>query len=302
MNKYFLLPLVFLFIQCRPPQKTTSAPTIILDKPIATNNSLLWQISGNGLTKPSYLYGTIHIISQDDYFLGKNVSKKLVHADQLVMEIDLNDINVAALTDLSLLPKGKTIKDYMSETDYETVRAFFEDSIGIKKFTFEQAYGRMKPFYLDQLIFFRYLGQEKESYEENFKKIAEEKNIPMKGLETFEEQLRFLDEIPLEAQLKDLYKTIKNYTEETNKLGQLVRDYKAQNITAMTKAFEEDEDTLTKQKLVDRRNNDWIPKIKTMIQTKTCFIAVGAGHLGGDKGLISLLRKEGYTVDAISID
>jgi uncharacterized protein YbaP (TraB family) len=117
-----------------------------------------------------------------------------------------------------------------------------EDSIGIKKFTFEQAYSRLKPFYLEQLIFFRYLGQEKESYEENFKKMASDKNIPVQGLETFEEQLKFLDEISLEGQLKSMVRTIKNYTSETLELDKLIRYYVAQDITALATAFEEDED------------------------------------------------------------
>ena len=62
----------------RPPQKNaTDKNPLTLDKPLSSDHSLLWQISGNGLSKPSYLYGTIHMISRDDYFLGKNVSKKL---------------------------------------------------------------------------------------------------------------------------------------------------------------------------------------------------------------------------------
>ncbi|MDB5228597.1 MAG: TraB/GumN family protein [Bacteroidota bacterium] len=301
--KIFSLFLGVLFISgCKTPQKTATDQAIILDKPLQSIHSLLWQISGNGLTKPSYLYGTIHIIGEGDYFLGKNVLKKLHKSEALVMELDLSKIDVNALTQISVLEKGKTVKDYMSDSDYALLRAFMEDSIGIKKFTFENLYSKLKPFYLEQLIFFRYLGQEKESYEDNFKKIAEEKNIPEEGLETFEEQLKFLEDIPLENQLKSLVKTIKNYTIEIQKLDQLIREYKAQDLPALTKSFEEDEDQVLKQKLVDKRNNSWVPKLKKFMQERSCFIAVGAGHLGGENGLIELLKKQGYVVEPISID
>ncbi|MCC6583859.1 MAG: TraB/GumN family protein [Chitinophagales bacterium] len=294
---------LFLNLTCILLQQIQAAPpAIILDKPLNTNNSLLWQISGNGLSKPSYLYGTIHMISQDDFFIGKNVSKKIQKSEELIMELDLNNIDVAAVTKSSVLDSEKTIKNYMNDTDYNTLKTFMEDSIGIKKQTFELFYSRLKPFYLEQLIFFKYLGQEKESYEENFKKIAEKKNIPQSGLETFEEQLLFLEDIPLEVQLKSMIKTIKEYSSETQKLDNLIEDYKTQNLTALTQSFSEDEDPVWQEKLLDKRNNSWIPKLKTKMQSKACFIAVGAGHLGGENGLINLLKKQGYTVEPVSIN
>jgi hypothetical protein len=190
----------------------------------------------------------------------------------------------------------------MNDTDYNILQSFMEDSIGIKKFTFENAYGKLKPFFLEQLIYYKFLGQEKESYEQNFKKIAEDKKIQISGLETYEEQLKFIDEIPIEDQLKSMVKTIKNYSSETAKLNQLVKDYKAQNITALTESFESDEDQKLKIKLIDKRNQNWIPKLKSIMLNKSCFVAVGAGHLGGDFGLINLLKKQGYTVEPISIN
>ena len=56
------------------------------------------------------------------------------------------------------------------------------------------------------------------------------------------------------------------------------------------------------EKLVDKRNHNWIPKLKEIIQQKSCFIAIGAGHLGGENGLIKLLQLQGFTVEPISID
>jgi uncharacterized protein YbaP (TraB family) len=57
-----------------------------------------------------------------------------------------------------------------------------------------------------------------------------------------------------------------------------------------------------KLKLVDKRNNNWIPKLVDLFSKKSCFVAVGAGHLAGENGLINLLKKQGYTVEPISIN
>ena len=81
INIFTFTGILFSVLVCsafKPPKKdkeTTQLP--VLDKPINSSNSLLWQISGNGLSKPSYLYGTIHVIDQENYFLGKNVKKKI---------------------------------------------------------------------------------------------------------------------------------------------------------------------------------------------------------------------------------
>ena len=190
----------------------------------------------------------------------------------------------------------------MSDSDFVILRTFMVDSIGIKPYTFDIAYCKLKPFYLEQLIFFRYMHDAKESYEENLTKIAQNNTISIVGLETFEEQLKFLEGIPIESQLKSMVETIKNYTSETQKLDQLIKDYRNQDLNALMKSFEDEEDITQTDNLIKNRNTNWIPKVKALINSKTCFIAVGAGHLGGKDGLIQLLRKEGYTVEPISID
>jgi hypothetical protein len=216
------------------------------------------------------------------------------------MELDMENIDVSALTKLSLLDSGKTIKNFMSDSDYQVLETFMQDSIGIKKYTFEMLYSRLKPFYIEQLIYFKYLGQEKESYEQNFKKMAENDSKTISGLETFEEQLLFLESIPLEIQLKSLTETIKGYSSETQKLDQLIELYKKQDLAELSKLIDADEDKVLNEKLLDKRNSNWIPKLQTKMQLKSCFIAVGAGHLSGENGLIHLLKKQGFTVEPIS--
>ena len=272
---------------------------IKLDEPLKTNNSLLWQISGNGLKKASYLFGTIHEINSADFYLGKNALKKIKNSDEIILEVDLNKVDVLKLAQASMLPDNKTIKDYLSDSDYLSLKKFMKDTLKINSYNFDGSYAKMKPFFLEQLIFSN-TTDDKLYYELEIKKIADDKNIAQSGLETMTEQLEFLDEIPIKDQLESILKTIKNYSVENNKFNQLIDNYKKQDLAALNKAFEEEEDTVLKQKLVDKRNANWIPKIIANIQSKSCFIAVGAGHLAGENGLINLLKKQGYTVEPIS--
>ncbi|MBP6049913.1 MAG: TraB/GumN family protein [Chitinophagales bacterium] len=302
---YTSLLLLVGLLAAKPPQKNEpKEKKIKLDQPISTNNSLLWQISGNGLNTPSYLFGTIHIIASEDYFLGKNVQKKVEQSDALVLEmdVDMNNINIAALTSVSILDSGRTIQHYLSDSDYQLIQLFMEDTIGINKFTFENFYARLKPFFVEQLIYLKQIGDEKELYEINLKKIAENKNKKTIGLETFEEQLQFLDAIPLENQFSSIVNTIKNYSTRTKEFNDLVQAYKNQDLMALNKAIEAEQDTSIKENLLVKRNKNWIPKIEQLIQQKTCFIAVGAGHLAGENGILELLRKQGFTVEPISIN
>lgn len=304
---YFISTLIFIAaVACNSTKKTTQSnviaePKIKLDQPLSTNNSLLWQISGNGLTKASYLFGTIHVIGSMDYFLGKNTEKKIKNADELIMEIDLNKVDVLKLAQLSMLPDNKKIKDYLSEKDYAELKKFVMDTLQINSYNFEESYARMKPFFLSELLFSKNMD-DKVFYEMEIKKIADEKNIPQSGLETMTEQIEFLDEISIEDQLESILKTIRNYTAETTEFNQLVKSYIRQDLVALNKSFEADEDTLIKEKMVDKRNTTWIPKLRVLMQNKACFIAVGAGHLAGENGLINLLKKQGYTVEPVSIN
>lgn len=289
---------------CKNAQKSQqSATTVKLDPVLSTENSLLWQISGNGLTKPSFLFGTIHVIAADDYYLGENVVKKLSNSDVLVLEMDLAEMNTSELAMASLLPEGKTIADYMDPDDYQVLENFFVDSIGFTPELFKNSQARIKPFYLEQMIYFHFLGENPESFEKNFTDIAEDQQIIIGGLETLKEQLSYLESLPIETQLESLVNTLRNYTEESGYMKALIKAYKSQNIALLSKMIYEHEDGKDfTDSFLDARNEIWIPRLERFFTKGSCFIAVGAGHLAGEKGLITLLRNKGFTVEPISID
>lgn len=103
----------------------------------------------------------------------------------------------------------------------------------------------------------------------------------------------------LKEQAKDLLKTIRDIQKEQNPLAKLVRDYKAQQIEAVFEGqYMTPQDM---ERLVYRRNARWMEKIPALLSAKPTLIAVGAGHLIGEKGLVQELRTRGYKLRALSL-
>lgn len=261
------------------------------------NQSLFWQVRGKDIEKPSYIYGTIHVISAEDYFLGANVKQKLVEADKLIMEIDFDEMDMNAIAGAGLLPDNKTIKDYLSEEDYEFISTRLSDSIGLSRSQFESAYARMKPIFIQQLVVYKFLGENPASYESNFNELAGMHNVASYGLETFREQLEFLDQIPIEEQLQDMVTAIRDWHETKAQYQKMIAAYKDQDLDVLNHLIEDEmESPKMKELLLNKRNTQWMPELTTWIDEGNAFIAVGAGHLEGEFGVINLLRRAGYEV------
>ncbi|MDZ7777679.1 MAG: TraB/GumN family protein [Bacteroidales bacterium] len=95
-----------------------------------SKESLLWEISGNGLDKPSYLFGTIHLLCPEDLVLDDKITTALNNSEQLVLELDLSDRNVLREVQQKMMYQdGTTAKDYLSPEEYGIVKQFFSDSL-----------------------------------------------------------------------------------------------------------------------------------------------------------------------------
>jgi uncharacterized protein YbaP (TraB family) len=117
------------------------------------------------------------------------------------------------------------------------------------------------------------------------------------GLETVSEQLDLFDNLPIDSVIKDIMSVVNGKSTDISDYQKLVAAYKKQDLPALYKYIKESGE-LDKDLggFLDVRNEKWIPKMTSMMDIHPMFFAVGAGHLYGENGLISLLRKAGYTV------
>ncbi len=295
----FLVGLSPIFAQ----QATTSAP--VSTAPTVAENALLWRISGKGLPTTSYLYGTIHMIGKNDFFLTDSTRSAIDRAKLVTFEINMEDMmNMSAQMGLmmkSFMAGGKSLSDLLSKEDYELVKAHF-DKQGLPIFLFE----RMKPMFLTVLADADMSGGlggdgDMVSYEMKIMDIAQQQKKKIGGLETAEYQMSMFDSIPYEEQAQMLVESIKTTdTGDGGQFDEMVKLYKNQDIVGMGTMMGEDESIGGHQDLLlDQRNRNWIPIMGEMMLAQTTFFAVGAGHLGGEQGVVSLLRQAGYKVEPV---
>jgi uncharacterized protein YbaP (TraB family) len=261
----------------------------------AQDNSLLWRITGKGLTRPSYLFGTVHMICPQDFFLAPAVQSSFAQAKTVYLEVNLDDASLPMkLIELIQLKDGRTLSSFFDSSDYTLLERFVHDTLQMDIHSVE----RYKPIMLYSMLSSKMLPCAKEqAYEMEFVQMAKDQKKPVKGLEKIEDQVAVFDSIPAREQADMIMDMVKNYNVQKADFSRLIEVYKTQQIDSLYKMVEESPDTRINQDLLlFSRNRKWIPVISVAIHQAPCFIAVGAGHLGGPQGLIALLRRQGYTV------
>lgn len=260
-------------------------------------SSLLWKVSGNGLAKESYLFGTIHIICKSDFVMDDRITSAFESAEQLILELDMSDPELQTkMQQVSLNPEMKNIKSEMEESEAAALDAFLLKNYGAGL----AQLGILKPFVLSSMVLLKALPcTEIESYETFFTSKAAEANIPLAGLETVEFQVGIFDQIPQDLQLEELGKLVTN-NDSQRELQNMMSAYQSEDIDALDKVMNDSEMMSDYRSiLLDDRNKSWVPKMEEAMKRNSVFVAVGAGHLGGEFGLIPLLRKAGYSVEPI---
>jgi uncharacterized protein len=310
-QKHWISLLLFGFVWalagCGSSQKAVTYPP---EQVVPTDKSLLWRISGNGLKKPSYLYGTIHVIPKSQLDFSEAVLRSLDRSERIVFEIDMKEMT-SLRTQFGLLTKsfmkdGMTLKKLLSAEDYAYVHGKLAEK-GMDNAMFE----RIKPMFLSMVVGMDESDKPKSkpvkttSVEQELYKLAKKRKMKSGGLETAEYQMSVFDAIPYKEQAQMLVDAMR--AEETadgggeNELDKMLRMYHEQDITAMQKLIADDEAGMGQYEEVflSKRNRNWIPVMAKMMGYQPVFFAVGAGHLGGKQGVIALLRQEGYQVEAV---
>jgi uncharacterized protein YbaP (TraB family) len=266
----------------------------------AEQHTLLWKISGNGLQKPSYLFGTIHMICGDGEVLSDTLKKIISRSDDIYLEADINDFTEMMGAFSKMMMKGDTtLADLLTGEEYEKVKTFFEEKNPMLPFTMLES---LKPMLIASMLSESALECEPmQVMEQVISDLAEKNGKKIAGLETLSYQAEILDEIPYQLQAKQLIEYIDNINSnrgEDKELLEIMEAYWQQDLSrieAITARYDEGISQYT-ELLLYKRNRNWVEKLKTLMPAKSLLIAVGAGHLPGEKGVINLLRKEGYTV------
>ena len=285
------------------------------------NAQLLYKISGKGLDKPSYIVGTLHLAPASFVESIPGANRILVSVDQVCGEVDMNEINstenMQKMMEAMMLPEGQSLSDILTSEEMDKLNAYLRKILGVDLTNpmIAEQMGKMTPVSLGTTLELMTYMKETPGFnpaaliDEYFQKEAIKKGKPIIGVETVDFQIQILyKSSTLDRQKEDLFCSIDNEEEYSKLMKEVTEAYFAQNIEELQAVMEQEydiacgdiEETEKEMELVlYGRNEDWIKKMPAIMSEKSTLFVVGAGHLPGDRGVLKLLKDNGYKVKAV---
>ncbi len=266
--------------------------------------SMLWEVSGNELKQPSYLFGTYHILKDSYISKAPAVRQAFDKSAGVVVETTVDSAAMLSMAMKAMMP-GKNLKQLISPADYELVANEFKKMTGYDLAMFSM----MKPIMTATTLSMAYTEKESDTLNRFtgqpidlfFASEGRKLNKTVTPLETMEQQMGFLfDHDPVEKQATDLVTMVKEKAGMQKAAGDLTKLYLKGDLDGLYKLSRSFEDKYGDLSfLVTERNQTWMKRLPGLMATRPTFIAVGALHLAGPDGLIVLLRKQGYQLKAV---
>jgi uncharacterized protein len=261
------------------------------------DNTLLWKISGNGLTRSSYLYGTMHVLCAEDATVSDSLKLAIKYSDQIYFELDMDNMGemLGAMKYLRM-NDGKKLSELLTKEEYAKVETYFKNNAVPLPLTMMN---RFKPYFISSLIGEQMMTcSQKNGMEELIMRESRQYKKEIKGLETTEFQASIFDSIPYEKQAKDLVNYIDSIDSYKQVTLEMVDVYRQQNLDRMDSLMHKSDPGMDEYMdiLLYGRNRHWVEQMPAIMKGKCILFAVGAGHLPGEQGVINLLRKRGYKV------
>lgn len=274
------------------------------------NAQLLWKISGNGLEKPSYVFGTHHLapLSIKDSIAA--MPQALNETSQVYGEVVMADMMTPAfmqeMQKNMMLPADTTLQSLFTTQQYEQVGKVVKENLMADISMLAQ----LKPAVIMQqlvvILSMKYLPgfNPQEQIDAYFQQQAQQNGKKVGGLETAQSQLDILfNSQSLRRQAEQLFCTASDIEKTMKQSKELVNCYKVQDLDGVLRLMEEREGTSCDplpgemEALIDNRNIAWTKKMPAIMQESPTLFVVGAGHLPGDKGVLNLLKQQGYTLE-----
>lgn len=270
-------------------------------KAVQKGNSLLWEISGKGLKEPSYIFGTYHAAGKSFLDSLPGVKKQFDKSKTVVGEVLTDETMVQKMMPFMLL-QGTSLDKILTQAEFGEVDAVVKEKMGVGLVQLNQ----LKPIAVQMTIVMMLVPKDispsNPALDMYFQSEAKAVNKKVTAFETVEEQARLLFDIPMERQKELLLLTVREKERMIRESAVLFRHYQQQDLNAVEQDFKDNKDMNPQEMdaLLIKRNKAWMTKIPSILQSGTTFIAVGAGHLPGEQGLLHLLTQSGYTVKPIS--
>ena len=278
---------------------------------------ILYRISSKGLKSPSYIVGTYHLAPSSFADSIPGMRQAVEQTNQVCGELDMMDAfkpeNTAKLLKAQMLPEGTTLSSLLTAEQLERLNALLLDVMGsnLNDETFAAQMDKMTPAALSTTLSLQSYIKRTESFnpmeliDNYFQMLALQNGKAIKGFETVDFQMGILFGESLEKQVNDLMCMVDHFEETDEMVNRITTAYFSQNLKQIEEAMEEeskvecgttDED---EDRLINNRNSNWLEMMPSMMAEQPTLFVVGAGHLCGEKGVLKLLEKAGYTVEGV---
>ena len=267
-------------------------------------NALLWRITKLGSKDTSYLFGTLHLLEKSYVDTLPHVMEEFQKSDVIIGEMVLDSSIKEELQ--NLLDTGESLMGSLDSNDYNLVSSELIRIAGLPLSLFDS----YEPIALYALLL---EGLYAKNHPENihthipmdlyFQHKAKSSGKRVMGLESLHDQASVVfDSIPTQQQAMMLLDFVRHEDREMNQLDTLVLHYQRGEIDSLINADDIDGMTTSEMEaLLYKRNDRWAEELAGLLSRTKAFIAVGAGHLAGQRGLIAGLRRKGYRVEPIVI-
>ncbi len=278
---------------------------------------ILYRISGNGLETPSYIVGTYHLAPASFADSIPGMKTAIEGTQQVCGELDMMDAfkpeNAARLMQSQMLPEETTLSSLLTAEQLERLNKLLLDVMGsnLNDEAFAAQIDKMTPAALSTTLSLSSYMKKVESFnpmeliDNYFQMLALQNGKAVKGFETVDFQMGVLFGAPLEKQVNDLMCMVDHFEDTEEMVDLITTAYFSQDLTQIEEAMEqeskidcgtteEDEDIL-----INNRNRNWVELMPDMMAEQPTLFVVGAGHLCGEKGVLKLLEKAGYTIEGM---
>ncbi|CAM3791132.1 TraB/GumN family protein [Mucilaginibacter galii] len=259
---------------------------------LAQSKGLLWQITGNNIKEPTYLYGTIHMFDTSMYQIPQPVLAKLTQTKQVYFELDFGKINPMEMMKYALVKDStERLDKLLDSASLQKFRAIAKSSAMLQMMGDNMF--RLKPIFLTTMLLNngKSVAIDMEMYNR-----AKQLKDSIGGIETVEEQMGAINALSAATQAQMVKEMLKTYTNADDAIKKLTGIYVKQETSTLLAEMSDGApmDAAFNEALLIKRNIIMASRIEKLVGPKSTMIAVGAGHLGGEQGLIALLKKKGY--------
>jgi hypothetical protein len=267
--------------------QVTSTKAIVDVNPV--EKPFLWQVKKG--PQQAWLFGTIHVGVDAERELPKDVWNAFKAADCFVMEANPSDITMSEIAKFAYLPDGQRLSKMLSPTAYGRLKERLSGTLP------ESLLDRAQPWFVSLLLL---RSGETNSVSMDAAMLARARQSGKKifFLEDWRDALKDFAAVTTAADLEDMISEDGRLEKDLEDLTAAYRSGQEDKLSAiLDRVYGQSRDSREKlHRLIDQRNQKWMPTLTAALDGHSCFVAVGAGHYFGDRSLKVLLDESGWLV------